>query len=214
MKFPDTLNDIPLKNYQTLVSILEPNDEDYLTSLLGITKEQLNTFQQSQIDTVTTHLNSLFTRDYSFKPMFKLNGVLYGFIPNINDITYGENKDLTSYINDYKTMHKAMAVAYRPVLQRQGSKYRIEDYEGSSKYSELMKDAPLDVVLGMVVFFYNLTNDLLKAIPNYLQTVATQEMKAGNLSVENGEVIANYTHLLKATLEDLTKLQKQDFILA
>lgn len=211
MNFPETINDIPLKNYQEFTIIEEPSDDDYITCLLGITKEQLNKFKYSQIETITNHLNDIFSDTPKFQPTFKLNGVLYGFIPNLDDITYGENKDLTSYINDYKTMHKAMAVAYRPVTQKQGSKYRIEEYEGSHKYSDVMKDAPLGVVLGMVVFFYNLTNDLLKAIPNYLQRVATQEMKAGNLSEENGEVIAKYIRSLKETLGGLTKLQKQGY---
>jgi hypothetical protein len=211
MNFPETINDIPLKNYQEFTIIEEPSDDDYITCLLGITKEQLNKFKYSQIETITNHLNDIFSDTPKFQPTFKLNGVLYGFIPNLDDITYGENKDLTSYINDYKTMHKAMAVAYRPVIQKQGSKYRIEEYEGSHKYSDVMKDAPLGVVLGMVVFFYNLTNDLLKAIPNYLQRVATQEMKAGNLSEENGEVIAKYIHSLKEILGGLTKLQKQGY---
>jgi hypothetical protein len=214
MKFPDTLNDIPLKNYQAFSLIEEPSIEDYIKCLLGINETQLKKLKSNQVDTIELHLNNLLSETPRFKQTFKLNGTTFGFIPNLDDITYGENKDLTTYVNDYATMHKAMAVAYRPIIQKQGSKYRIEEYEGSHKYSELMKDAPLDVVMGMLVFFYNLTSDLLKAIPNYLQKVATQEMKTGNLSVENGEVIAKYTHLLKATLEDLMRLQKQDYILA
>lgn len=213
MKFPETLNDIPLKNYQSFLAIKEPTKDDFIKSIVGINDEQLNKLKASQIDILHNHLNELVLSTPDFKPTFKLNGVLYGFIPNLDDITYGENKDLTSYINDYKTMHKAMAVAYRPVKMIQREKYMIEDYEGSHKYSEVMKDAPLDIVMGMIVFFYNLTNDLLKAIPNYLQRVATQEMKAGNLSEENGEVIAKYIHSLKATLDDLMKLQKQGYTL-
>lgn len=214
MKFPDTLNDIPLKNYQAFSLIEEPSIDDYIKCLLGLNDSQLNKLKSNEVLTIELHLNNLLSETPEFKQTFKLNGITFGFIPNLDDITYGENKDLTTYVNDYSTMHKAMAVAYRPIIQKQGSKYRIEEYEGSHKYSELMKDAPLDVVMGMLVFFYNLTSDLLKAIPNYLQRVATQEMKKGNLSEENGEVIAKYTHSLKATLDDLTRLQKPDYILA
>lgn len=214
MKFPDTLNDIPLKHYQSFSSIEEPTIEDYIKCLLGINDKHLNKLKANEVSTIQIHLNNLLSETPEFKQTFKMNGVTFGFIPNLDDISYGENKDITTYINDYSTMHKAMAVAYRPVIQTQGSKYRIEEYEGSHKYSELMKDAPLDVVMGMVVFFYNLTNDLLKAIPNYLQRVATQEMKTGNLSVENGEVIAKYIHSLKEILGDLMKLQKQDYTVA
>ena len=69
-------------------------------------------------------------------------------------------------------MHKAMAVLFRPIKQKQRDKYLIEDYEGSHKYSESMKEMPLDVVMGAMVFFYNLTNVLLKSIPSYLEKEA------------------------------------------
>jgi hypothetical protein len=75
-------------------------------------------------------------------------------------------------------MHKAMAVLFRPIKQKQGSKYLIEEYEGSHKYSERMKNMPLDVVLGAMVFFWNLTSALLNCIPNYLdKEIKAEQMK-------------------------------------
>jgi len=41
MKFLDTLNDIPLKNYQAFSLIEEPSIEDYIKCLLGINETQL-----------------------------------------------------------------------------------------------------------------------------------------------------------------------------
>ena len=104
-------------------------------------------------------------------------------------------------------MHKAMAVLFRPIKQKQTHKYLIEDYEGSHKYSEVMKDMPLDVVLGSMVFFYNLTSELLNYIPSYLQEQAMKEQTKGVISKGSGEVIQSYTHLLKQTSQDLKKLQ-------
>ena len=127
------------------------------------------------------------------------------------DITYGENKDVTSYINEWGNMHKAMAVLFRPIKQKQGHKYLIEEYEGSHKYSEVMKQMPLSVVLGAMVFFYNLTNELLNYIPSYLEKELLKEQTIGQISQENGEVIQNYIHLLKETLRDLKKLQSFPF---
>jgi len=109
-------------------------------------------------------------------------------------------------------MHKAMAVLYRPIKQKLGARYLIEDYEGSHKYSETMKQMPLGVVMGAMVFFYNLTNALLKAIPSYLAKQAKKEQTKGAISEENGEAIKKYIHLLKETSEDLTKLQTYPYI--
>ena len=200
MNFPNTLRDIPLKNYQEFLKIQDPSNDDLIKCILNISDTQLNRFKSKEIEALLIHLSDLLeNREDTFIPRFHLNGVEYGFIPNLDDITYGENKDLTSYINDYQTMHKAMAVAYRPIKHKQGDKYIIEDYKGSVLYSEIMKDAPLDVVLGMVVFFYNLTSELLKVTQKYL----SKEMEKEIALAENGEDIANYTRLAKVILGDL-----------
>lgn len=212
MKFPENLSDIKLKQYQVFDNIEEPTNEDLVKCLLDINDKQLNKFTVKEVNTLTQHFNDLINSENNpFIPTFKLNGVEYGFIPNLDDITYGENKDLTSYINDFRTMNKAMSVAYRPIKQKQkqGNKYIIQDYEGSHVYAEVMKDAPLNVVFGMMVFFYDLTKELLQATQNYLKEELVKEMT----SVENGENIAKYTHLLRVISEDLTKLQDYPYIL-
>ena len=109
-------------------------------------------------------------------------------------------------------MHKAMAVLFRPIKQKLRDKYLIEEYEGSHKYSEVMKNMPLDVVLGSMVFFYSLTNALLNYIPNYLEKETAKEQMQGVISKENGEAIQNYIQLVKKTLQDLKKLQSSPFI--
>ena len=50
-------------------------------------------------------------------------------------------------------MHKAMAVLYRPTKHQKNNFYLIEDYEGSDKYAEVMKDSPIQAALGSTVFF-------------------------------------------------------------
>ena len=127
-------------------------------------------------------------------------------------MSFGEFIDLDNNISDWQNMHKAMAVLFRPLKQKQGHKYLIEEYEGSHKYSEVMKQMPLSVVLGAMVFFYNLTNELLNYIPNYLEKEVVKEQMIGQISQENGEAIQNYIHLLKETLQDLKKLQDFRYI--
>ena len=207
-----TLNDIELQSYQRFVLIEEPTNEDLVKCLLNINQIELNKLKASEVDELVEHLSNLLKQETPFKPTFNLNGIQYGFIPNLDDITYGENKDITSYINDLQSLHKAMAVAYRPVKLKNGNKYQIEEYEGSHKYSEVMKEAPLSVVLGMVVFFCNLTTELLRVIPNYLNRELQNSTNQGLISEKNGAIIQSYTHSLKVILEDLTQLQKSVYI--
>jgi len=207
VSIPSTLKEVKLKDYQDFLLIEDPSNDDLLKCILNINTKQLGKIKDKDIDYLINHINKLFDQEHKFIPTFNLNGVAYGFIPNLDEITYGENKDVTSYINEWGNMHKAMAVLFRPLKQKQGHKYLIEEYEGSHKYSEVMKQMPLSVVLGAMVFFYNLTNELLNYIPNYLEKELAKEQTIGLVSQENGEAIQNYIHLLKETLQDLKKLQ-------
>ena len=92
-------------------------------------------------------------------------------------MTFGEWIDLDTYINDWSQMHKAMAVLFRPVTLGLGKNYNIEKYEGSSKYSEVMLDMPLDVVLGAMVFFYTLGTKLAIATTSYSLVEMEKELE-------------------------------------
>lgn len=207
VSIPSTLKEVQLKDYQDFLLIENPSNDDLLKCILNINTKELGKIKDKDVDYLINHINKLFDQEHKFIPTFNLNGVAYGFIPNLDEITYGENKDVTSYINEWGNMHKAMAVLFRPLKQKQGHKYLIEEYEGSHKYSEVMKQMPLSVVLGAMVFFYNLTNELLNYIPNYLEEQLMKGQTKGQISQENGEAIQNYIHLLKETLQDLNKLQ-------
>jgi len=207
VSIPSTLKEVKLKDYQDFLLIENPSNDDLLKCILNINTKELGKIKDKDVDYLINHINKLFEQEHKFISTFNLNGVSYGFIPNLDEITYGENKDVTSYINEWGNMHKAMAVLFRPLKQKQGHKYLIEEYEGSHKYSEVMKQMPLSVVLGAMVFFYNLTNELLNYIPSYLEKELMKEQTKGQISQESGEAIQNYIHLLKETLQDLKKLQ-------
>lgn len=211
VNIPENLNDITLGQYQEFLKIEEPTEEDILKVFLGLDLKGLGKIKASDVDKYANHITSLFEQEQEHVLKFDLKGVQFGFMPNLDEITYGENKDVTAYLNDWQTMHKAMAVLYRPIKQKLGARYIIEDYEGSHKYSETMKQMPLGVVMGAMVFFYNLTNALLKAIPSYLEKQTEKEQMTGAISAENGEAIKKYIHLLKETSEDLMKLQTYHF---
>jgi hypothetical protein len=211
VNIPENLNDITLGQYQEFLKIEEPTEEDILKVFLGLDLKGLGKIKASDVDKYANHITSLFEQEQEHVLKFDLKGVQFGFMPNLDEITYGENKDVTAYLNDWQTMHKAMAVLYRPIKQKLGARYLIEDYEGSHKYSEAMKEMPLGVVMGAMVFFYNLTNALLKAIPNYLEKQTEKEQMTGAISAENGEAIKKYTRLLKETSEDLMRLQTYHF---
>lgn len=194
---------ITLSNYIAYTQLSENVSEDKIVcTLLGLDISSFNELKADEVDNIKADLIKWLKRDeIPFKERFRHNGIEYGFIPNLDEITYGENKDLCSYIGVPNMLNRAMAVAYRPITQTSNGKYLIEKYEGSGKYSKSFDDLDVDMALGMQVFFYNLTNALQDYILNYSLKVA-QNLPS---SVLNGQDTKSYTHWHKATLDDLMK---------
>jgi hypothetical protein len=207
IEVPESLDDITLEQYQKFQAIPEPTNDDLLSIFLNIPIEQINIIKSKEADKLIVHLNDVLQSKQEHVLRFDLKGTEFGFIPRLDDISYGENNDITAYIGNWKEMHKAMAVLYRPILQKKKDKYLIVDYNGSAEYSEFMKQMPLSVVFGSIVFFCDLTNELLTAIPNYLEKVMKQEQMSGQVSEQNGEDFKKLILLLKETLDDMMRLQ-------
>jgi hypothetical protein len=148
----------------------------------------------------------LFDKIPPFKNKFTLNGIDYGFIPNLDDISQGEYMDLDNYIVDVANLHRSMAVMFRPIKTKLKDKYIIEPYEGSDVYAEKMLDAPLDVVLASRVFFYHLGRELLKSTLIYLEgNPQIQSILTKHNSENDGAGTHPFMHLLKEMSGDLMK---------
>ena len=104
----------------------------------------------TDIDNITNTINNLFKEEPKFIDRFKYNGVEFGFIPKLDEITFGEYVDLDNYLSEWSLMHKAMCVLYRPISFTRKDKYLIEDYEGADVYD--MQDVSLDIVFSALVF--------------------------------------------------------------
>lgn len=212
LTIPTTLNDIKLVQYQKFLSIAKDNEEsEFLQQKMvqlfcGIDLKDVAQIRYKDVAEITANINNLFTKENVFIQRFKMGGVEFGFIPNLDEMSTGEYMDLDTYITDWDTMHNAMAVLYRPITNKMGNKYQIEEYKGSITYADVMRHAPLDVVLGAMVFFYNLGNDLLKSTVNYLEGNQEVQNILTKHNLENvGDGIQVSMLLLKETLEDLMK---------
>ena len=212
LTIPTTLNDIKLAQYQKFLSIAKDNEEtEFLQQKMvqlfcGIDLKDVAQIRYKDVAEITANINNLFTKENQLIQRFKMGGVEFGFIPNLDEMSTGEYMDLDTYITDWDTMHNAMAVLYRPITNKMGNKYQIEEYKGSITYADVMRHAPLDVVLGAMVFFYNLGNDLLKSTINYLEGNQEVQNILNKHNLENvGDGIQVSMLLLKETLEDLMK---------
>jgi hypothetical protein len=167
---------------------------------------------------MVAHFTQLFDQKPKFQQSFKIGNIEFGFITNLEEITFGEYVDLENHLQSWDSFNKAMAVMYRPIKKRIKDKYEIQEYSGTKEYQDLMQYAPLDVCIAASVFFYNLSKELLAATLNYLETeikkdptIATTLVKQLNLP-NNGDGINQYMASLKETLLSSMKLQSSDYL--
>ena len=175
LNVPEDLSEITLAQYQRWIKIAEKQEEVntfYQQKMIEIfcnaNLQDIMQMRLKDIQEITTHLDSLFNNTPEFQPLFKLQDEEFGFIPKLDEMTFGEYIDLDNYLADWQQMDSAMAVLFRPVSYKRKGKYLIEDYVSSEKYD--LSEMPLNVVLGSLVFFCDLKNELLKHIMNYLKT--------------------------------------------
>ena len=213
---PSTLDEITLKQYKDFIKAQEDsNDDEFIAMKMvsifcNIELSEVNKISYSSIIDVVQHLNTLFTAKHEFVKRFTLSGVEFGFIPNLEEISFGEYIDLESNLTSFDTMHKAMAVMYRPIVKEQKNRYDIEPYVSSVNYAEVMEFAPISIVLASQVFFWSLGKELLQATMDYLEKTMTKKEKAilaKQLNLEQGgDGIQAYMHSLKEMLHDSMQL--------
>jgi len=207
---PEGLQDITLEQYQKFLA-LKSEDEMFLAQkcveifcnvpLILVDRMPFNTVQR-----LAKKVFSYFEGNPSLKQRTTLKKRLYGFVPNLEQISLGEYVDLDENISEWKNMHRAMAVLYRPVVSEAGNYYEIEEYDGTDKYAETMKELPMSVVLGALVFFYHLGIDLSIAMTDYLEAEMNTTSLPKQTSEESGVGTAASINLLKETLHDLKQL--------
>ncbi len=204
---PDNLSEITLSKYQKYLKIQDKEkDENFLAIKMieifcGLRGDTIMQMKAKSIKDITLILTDMFTEKPELVREFEMSGKTYGFIPNLEDISFGEYIDLDTYIGDMDNIHRAMNVLYRPIKQKHNDKYLIEDYTGDDP--EKMKDMPMNAVLSSILFFYHLGMDLSIAMMNSLEQDKETNLAQYLTSEENGGGINHFSDSLKEILEDL-----------
>ena len=181
LNIPNKLSEISLSKYQKWIKIVKDSEDSFFLQqkmveiFCDIPLKVVNVMKASDVTECYDIMNKLFNGKTPLKKITKINGVDYGFIPNLDDMSFGEYVDLDTYLSDWQTMDKAMGVLFRPCTHQDKRTYKIEPYESAEKID--MSEIDLEAVFGSLVFFYNLRNELQKTILNYLQKETVVEMQ-------------------------------------
>jgi hypothetical protein len=214
---PTSLSEIPLKSYQEFMKVVEKsNDDEFIGQktieiFCGLKMKDVVKVKWSDVKSLTLHLNEIFKAKPKFQATFKIKDMEFGFIPNLEDMSFGEYIDLESNISSVETFHKAMAVMYRPITKKVKDRYEIFEYKGTDEFSDVMKYASLDVVLGATVFFSTLGSDLVQHTLTSLEKEIQRNPKIMTLAkernlIKDGDGTIQSMRFLRETLQSLMKL--------
>lgn len=162
------------------------NNIQKVAAALSITDEQAMKLRASDVLTIVDMFASIIENEQAHKPnIIHLNGKKYGFIPNIDRMTFGEYQSLddrnrmTFADGDWNSLLHMMDVLYREVTFTIGEKYRIKPY--TSEDFDLRKadieQIPMSVVSGALLFFSTIEIELLKGSHEYLTDLSRELRK-------------------------------------
>jgi hypothetical protein len=168
---PDSIAEIPLVNYQKFLKLQEnSDDQEFIAQKMieifcGIDLKDVAKIKYNDMNNLVEHFNKIFSVKPVFYQRFKLKEMEFGFIPNLEEISWGEYIDLEHHMNSWEDFHKAMAVMYRPITKSSKDKYEIAPYTASEEFHELMKYMPMEIAISARVFFLQFRQRVIKFYP-------------------------------------------------
>lgn len=168
VEIPKTLDDVTLRTYVAYMTAR--TDAERISAYTGIKKtvidnwtyelvnKTLELIEKSVAECTPIHLQT-----------FRLEGQLFGFIPDMDLLTMREHVDAEAWAGEiwkgatvnWSYMPQLMAVLFRPVSAKLGEYYDIEKYtmESAKRYVEKLKSMRMSQVQGALVFFSTIAND-------------------------------------------------------
>lgn len=209
LRIPTTLNEITLGQYQEFAKLDGKLEETKDTTIqlkiveifCKVPEIVVRNMKATDIAEVCEIINTMFNTNHQLINRFKLNGVDFGFIPELDDMSFGEYMDLDTFIGDNDNLHRAVNVLFRPIEHKRGNRYTIKDYDPNT--SDIAKEFPLDVVLGAIVFFYSLGKDLSMVMLNSLDKKNEKALAQHLISQPSGDGSIHSMQSLTEILQDL-----------
>lgn len=178
---PTSLKDVKLHQMLAYQGLKEDMDDtqrqlEAVSIFCELTMTEVMAMPFDVLTKAVERITLMLTESPQFTPRFKMDGVEYGFIPNLDDMSVGEFIDIETYSKETHDMWRVMSVLYRPVTHSgQNGRYEIAPY--SANLVSAFKDLDCNTSFGAMVFFWNLGIDLLSSIQKFLEGEKGQQMK-------------------------------------
>jgi hypothetical protein len=213
LSIPTSYGDISLKKWLEFQKELKnyEDDDDATTALMlsylcGLDTEYIPNISVADYAMIRNELGKFINNtELPLQRFIMVNGVEYGFEPNLSNMTYGAFADITKFntITIDDNWAKIMSILYRPIANKVRDTYTIKPYSGDIDHKPFL-ELGMDIHFGCLFFFVNLSTDLLNSI---LKSTMQMELPPSikSILVKNGEHIKQLLNLQMVTSSKLTK---------
>ena len=214
LNIPTSYGDISLKKWLEFQKQLKnyEDNEDAITALMlsylcGLDTEYISGIAVADYAMLRNELSKFINNtELPLQKFIYIDGVEYGFEPNLSNMSYGAFADITKFntITIDDNWAKIMSILYRPVVKKVGDTYTIKTYTGNIDHKPFL-ELGMDIHFGCLFFFVNLSTDLLNSI---LKSMTQMELPLNIKStlVKSGEHIKQLLNLQTEISSRLTKL--------
>ena len=183
-KLINSWSDVTLETWLQLIDFETGTKTEEATetiaALSDIPKKLIKELSLSDVAVIMSKVGELQAKqDTKLKRIIEINGVEYGFHPDLDSISLGEYADIEQFIKNGidKQLPELMSVLYRPVKLKKNDIYIIDSYDGDIRLrAEEMKQMSAEQVQSALVFFYTFAKVLSEIMPSFLME-RLQEMK-------------------------------------
>ena len=203
INIPENLNEITIKQFFDFKKCCDTNQDDQYLRLAmvsifcDVSVEDIKKISSKDFIDISNQLTNVLKETPTHIERFIINGVEFGFIPNLENITAGEYIELDTLFKDEETYLEQMAVMYRPIIGKHKNLYRIEPFESAEKHKDIMIAAPISAYLGSKVFFCNLLSELLESFQLFLISGTQEVMDLEEVLATNGVGISQFIQSLE-----------------
>jgi hypothetical protein len=206
IEIPHDFSAITLKQYIQFQKDMDANEGDteaqdafLVYNLTGMTPDMVKELDSNTISNIRGDLTKLLQKtDYDIQRLITIDGVEYGFQPNLSTMPYGAYLDISSFENiqlndDWPTI---LSILYRPVTKKVGALYEIENYKAPEPWDDdKWWEVGMDFHFGCFFFFIRLYKDLVKGTLSYLKNQEEISPNIKSILGESGEAIQQLSNL-------------------
>ena len=175
-KLINSWEDVTLEKWLQLIDLQTGSKTEEATetiaALSNIPKQLVKELALSDVAVIMNKIATLQQKQGTkLKRIIEIDGVEYGFHPDLDSITLGEYADIETFIKGgiEKNLPELMAVLYRPIKEKKNDIYIIDAYDGDIRLrTEEMKKMSAQQVQNALRFFFVLGKELSEILPLYL----------------------------------------------